>query len=80
MTLTSKGQVTIPVAIRRVLGLRDHDRVMFVVQPDGDVVLRPLRFPTLESLAGAAGRLDSHTDDPVRSAYEDRLARKYRHP
>ena len=35
-TMTQKGQVTIPVAIRRQFGLRPKDRVRFAV--DGDKV------------------------------------------
>ncbi|TSE26685.1 transcriptional regulator, AbrB family [Tepidimonas sediminis] len=38
--VTSKGQVTIPAAIRRALGLREHDRLTFTPMPDGTVVLR----------------------------------------
>ncbi len=36
-TVTQKGQVTIPAAVRRKLGLRTGDRVAFV--QDGDRVL-----------------------------------------
>lgn len=28
--ITSKGQITIPIAIRRLLGVKDGDKVMFV--------------------------------------------------
>ncbi len=38
MRVTSKGQVTIPVRIRRKLGIRPNTRVDFV-EKDGDVVL-----------------------------------------
>jgi len=31
-TLTQKGQVTIPVEIRRLMGLEPHDRVRFEVE------------------------------------------------
>jgi antitoxin PrlF len=40
-TLTSKGQVTVPKAIRDLLRLGTGDRVDFVVKQDGTVVLRP---------------------------------------
>ena len=40
-TLTSKGQVTVPKAIRTLLRLGTGDRVDFVVKEDGTVVLRP---------------------------------------
>jgi antitoxin PrlF len=40
-TLTSKGQITLPKAIRDLLRLGAGDRVDFVVRDDGTVVLRP---------------------------------------
>lgn len=40
-TLTSKGQTTIPKEIRERLGLQPGDKLDFVVEGDGRVVLRP---------------------------------------
>jgi antitoxin PrlF len=40
-TLTSKGQTTIPKAIRSYLHLRVGDRIEFIVDENGRVVLRP---------------------------------------
>jgi AbrB family looped-hinge helix DNA binding protein len=40
-TLTSKGQATIPKAIREHLGLQPGGRVKFFIHPDGSVVLLP---------------------------------------
>ena len=39
-TVTSKGQVTIPKAIRRALRLAEGDRLDFVVEKEGRVVVR----------------------------------------
>jgi len=39
-TLTSKGQITLPVDVRRRLGLEQGDRVSFDVRGDGVVELR----------------------------------------
>ena len=51
-TLTSKGQVTIPVALRRALGLANGGPVVFT-EENGAVVMRSARKPTLsELLAG----------------------------
>ena len=40
-TITAKGQTTIPSKIRRHLKLKRGDRVEFIVEPDGKVVLVP---------------------------------------
>jgi antitoxin PrlF len=39
--ITTKGQATIPKAIREHLGLKAGDRVKFFLHPDGSVVLLP---------------------------------------
>jgi antitoxin PrlF len=39
--ITTKGQATIPKAIREHLGLKPGDRVKFFVHPNGSVVLLP---------------------------------------
>ena len=41
-TLTTKGQVTIPKAIRDHLRLDTGDRVSFVIHDDGTVVVQPV--------------------------------------
>ena len=40
-TITSKGQATIPKAVREHLGLKPGDRIKFFVHPDGSVVMLP---------------------------------------
>lgn len=40
--LTSKGQITIPKSIRERFGLRTGDRVKFVVDPKGALVMEPV--------------------------------------
>ena len=39
--LTSKGQVTIPVEVRRRMGLSTGDRIEFVELDDGGFAIRP---------------------------------------
>ena len=41
-TLTTKGQITIPKEIRERLGLDTGDRLSFVVQEDGTVIVQPI--------------------------------------
>lgn len=41
-TLTSKGQITIPKAVRDIMKLSVGGKVEFFVTGDGDVLLRPV--------------------------------------
>ena len=47
-TLTSKGQVTIPKPIRDHLHLKSGDRLEFLLQDDGQVVLVPATVDVAE--------------------------------
>jgi antitoxin PrlF len=41
-TLTTKGQVTVPKAVREHLKLETGSRLDFVIEDDGRVILRPV--------------------------------------
>jgi antitoxin PrlF len=43
-TISSKGQITVPLEIRNRLGLKKGDRVEFVVD-NGRTTIRPARVP-----------------------------------
>ena len=43
-TLTTKGQITLPKQIREKLELETGDPIDFVIQPNGDVLLKPAKF------------------------------------
>lgn len=43
-TLTTKGQITLPKQIREKLDLDTGDPIDFVIQPNGDVLLKPAKF------------------------------------
>ncbi|HVT56307.1 MAG TPA: AbrB/MazE/SpoVT family DNA-binding domain-containing protein [Xanthobacteraceae bacterium] len=49
-TLTSKGQITLPIELRRRWDLKPGDRLDFSLEPDGRVVVRKwLRLPACDS-------------------------------
>ena len=59
--LTTKGQVTIPKRVRDALGLQPGCAVDFMVNPDGDVVLRksgPSKARPLDRFEAARGTAD----------------------
>lgn len=51
-TVTSKGQITIPKAIREALRIKEKDRLLFFVEDDR-LILIPLRHRPLSELFGA---------------------------
>jgi AbrB family looped-hinge helix DNA binding protein len=53
--LSSKGQVTIPVDIRRKLGLREGDKVVFAEQGESVVIINSNRMAWKEFQNGMRG-------------------------
>ncbi len=78
-TISSKGQVTLPVKIREFLGLGKNDKVAFVVNDKGNVYVKTPRFPDIASIRGSAGALKkSLTWDEMREiAIEDHIKEDY---
>ena len=75
-TVTSQGQITIPVEVRRHLGLTKGTKVTFVIGEDG-VCLVPARY-TLEtafgSIPGIPG-MSADFDREIEEAMEDEADR-----
>ena len=59
-TLTSKGQITLPLAVRRALVLEAGDKVDFVAVPGG-YKLVPLRM----DVSALKGRFAGRVEQPV---------------
>ena len=63
MTVTSKGQVTIPAEVRRHLKIKEGQKIALVLEPEGSVRLRLPRYPTVASLMHApTKKLDKDLD------------------
>src|SRR5215211_147728 len=72
-TVTRKGQVTIPIEIRRRLGIQEGDRVQFV-QEDGAIGIVPVRpHPPSQAPRELA---DLPSDSVVRRVYS--IAARYK--
>ena len=68
--ITSKGQATIPKAIREHLRLKPGDRVKFFVHPNGSVVLLP-KIPVSALRGMLKARRQSVTIEEMREAVLD---------
>jgi AbrB family looped-hinge helix DNA binding protein len=51
-TVTAKGQITIPKAIRQTLGIQEKDKLLFLVEGE-QLTLIPMRHRPLSELYGA---------------------------
>ena len=77
-TISSKGQVTIPAEVRKRLGIKQGDKLAFVIEDAGGVRLEPPRYRDVASLRGAAGTLAKSLawDEMLEIAREDHLKGK----
>ena len=69
-TLTSKGQVTIPKAIRDELGLKPSDKIEFFIE-NGHARLRRA-YPSLEEVVGSLPALGMPIEEAIELAKEER--------
>lgn len=83
LTITKKGQVTIPKEAREHLGVSEkgnNRKIALVLTDEGTAVLKKPRYPDLASIRGAAGKLPKPLPwEEVRErAREDHLKDKLR--
>lgn len=79
-TLTSKGQVTVPKAIRERLGLHEGDRLLFRIDDRGELVVEPVAPGGLGRLPGLLRHLAPERPvsvDEMRRAVRRRAAAKH---
>lgn len=72
--MTSKGQITVPKEIRDYLLVKAGDRIEFVVNPDGTVVIRACKFQ-MEDIRGV---LQKEGRSPVSIEEMDAAVRRRR--
>ncbi len=78
-TMTSKGQVTVPAAVRKRLGLKTGDTVVFVLGEEGEVALRVPHYPDVAAVLGAAGRLpEPRTREEIERIVAEERAESWR--
>lgn len=75
-SVTERGQVTIPAEVRRALGLKKRDKVIFAID-DGTIVLKKPRF-TIETAYASVKPLDPPVDwKEVERAAKDEVVERY---
>jgi len=68
--ITTRGQITIPVEIRKKLGVKDGSKVVFV-EENGRIIMENASMVALksaqEAFAGEAERLGNPTEEDIQS-------------
>lgn len=87
-SLTSKGQLTVPISIRKKLGLHTGSQVLFLEREDGEVVIRAKKGnlmdfygmfkssgkpATVEEMDEAVGRFLAEDDARIKTEYNRRV-------
>jgi AbrB family looped-hinge helix DNA binding protein len=77
--LTSKGQVTIPIEIRRLLGVAPHDRVAFLVEAD-QVRIAPATSVVARTAGMLKSDLSALSPQEEKAAAEEAMAKEAAEP
>ena len=59
--VTSKGQITIPVSIRRRLKINEGDKLLFIDRPDGVMMVNPGMLESAQSAAESESKENTGT-------------------
>lgn len=66
--ITSKGQITLPISIRRMLNLKDGDKVAFIEKDGQFFLVNPVALAidtAREAFKGEAKRLNLKTEEDI---------------
>lgn len=73
--ISANGQITLPVEIRRLLGLRSGDKVLFFQKQDGEIVLTNASAKAIRkaqaAFAGAAEDMGVSSEDDVQALVDE---------
>ena len=73
--ISANGQITIPVEIRRRLGLKSGDKILFFQKPNGEVVINNASaqaiYKAQKAFEGVAEEIGVYTDDDVQALVDE---------
>jgi len=73
--ISANGQITVPVEIRRLLGLKSGDKVLFFQKQDGEIVMSNASTQAIRkaqaAFAGAAETMDVHNEDDIQALVDE---------
>ncbi len=77
--ISSNGQITVPVEIRRQLGLKSGDKILFFQNKNGEIVLSNASAQAIRkaqaAFAGAAEEMGVSSEDDVQAIIDEMRGR-----
>ena len=69
--ISANGQITVPVEIRKMLGLKPGDKILFFQKPNGDIVINNASaqaiYKTQAAFQGVAEAMGVYNDEDVQA-------------
>lgn len=73
--LSANGQITVPVEIRRAMGLKTGDKILFLRKPNGEIILSNASADAIEraqlAFAGVAEDMGIKNEDDVQALIDE---------
>ena len=78
--ISANGQITLPVEIRRSLGLKSGDKVLFLQNQNGDIILTNASSQAIRkaeaAFSGAAEAMGVSSEDDIQALVDELRYRK----
>ena len=69
--VSANGQITVPSEIRRLLGLKSGDKILFIQKPSGEIVINNASaqalFKAQRAFSGVAEDIGVYNEDDVKN-------------
>lgn len=73
--ISANGQITVPIEIRKLLGLKSGDKILFFQKPNGEVVIGNASaqaiYKAQAAFEGVAEEMGVYNDDDIQSLVND---------
>lgn len=73
--ISANGQITVPIEIRRMLGLKSGDKILFFRNTEGEIVLSNASAQAIRkaqaAFVGAAEAMNISSEDDVQSLVDE---------
>lgn len=78
--ISANGQITVPAEIRRLLGLKSGDKILFIQKPNGEVVINNASaqaiYKAQEAFKGVAEQMGVYNEEDIQELVNEVRYRK----